>query len=151
MPDPEWNPYFRALWKHCSAKPSAREDHPWGETVFKVGDKILAFLGTPDQGGVGVKVSPEQIESLLRMPFIKRSPYIGRYGWLSVSVDDDDALELALELVDGSYEQIAAKSKGARKASKSAATPKKQPTKTPPKKSSAKKPSAKKPSTKKRS
>jgi predicted DNA-binding protein (MmcQ/YjbR family) len=144
MPDQEWNPYFRALWKHCSAKPNARVDHPWGETVFKVGDKIFAFLGKPDQGGVGVKVSPEQIESLLRMPFIKRSPYIGRFGWLSVTVDDDDALELALELVDGSYVQIAAKSKGAHKASKSDANAKKQVTKTPPKKRSVKKPSTKK-------
>jgi predicted DNA-binding protein (MmcQ/YjbR family) len=144
MPERNWNPYFRALRTHCAAKPGAWEDHPWGETVFKVGEKIFAFLGTPDQGGVGVKVSPEQIESLLRMPFIKRSPYIGRYGWLSVTVDDEDALELALELVDGSYAQIASKSKGARKASKRGADVKKQPTKTPPKQLSAKKPPSKK-------
>jgi predicted DNA-binding protein (MmcQ/YjbR family) len=142
MPQQDWNPYFRALWTQCRAKPSAKEDHPWGETVFKVGDKVFAFLGTPDQGGVGVKVSPDQIEGLLRMPFIERSPYIGRYGWLSITIADDDALELAQELVDSSYEMIAAKSKPTTKAKKTAAAAKKQP---------AKKPSIKNRSTKKRS
>jgi hypothetical protein len=39
MTDQNWNPYFRALWNHCSAKPDAVEDHPWGETVFKIGGK----------------------------------------------------------------------------------------------------------------
>ena len=112
MKEQDWNPYFRALWNHCSAKPGAVEDHPWGETVFKVGGKVFAFLGTPDHGGVGVKAAPEQIDGLLALPFIERSPYIGRYGWLKVAIDDHEALELAQELVDASYALIASKSTG---------------------------------------
>ena len=123
MTDQSWNPYFRALWDHCSAKPGAVEDHPWGETVFKVGGKVFAFLGTPDHGGVGVKVAPDQIDGLLELPYVERSPYIGRYGWLAVTISDDDALELAQELVDGSYELIASKSKGQTKARKSGEGP----------------------------
>ena len=111
MADQNWNPYFRALCNHCSAKPDAVEAHPWGETVFKVHDKVFAFLGTPERGGVGVKVAPEQIDGLLALPYVERSPYIGRYGWLAITIADDDALELAQELVDGSYELIASKSK----------------------------------------
>jgi predicted DNA-binding protein (MmcQ/YjbR family) len=99
--------YFRALCNHCSAKPDAVEAHPWGETVFKVHDKVFAFLGTPERGGVGVKVAPEQIDGLLALPFVERSPYIGRFGWLSITITDDDALELAQELIDASYEMIA--------------------------------------------
>jgi predicted DNA-binding protein (MmcQ/YjbR family) len=114
-PQQNWNPYFRALWKHCAAKPEAVEDHPWGETVFKVGGKVFAFLGSPDASRVTVKVAPDQIDGLLALPFIQRSPYIGRYGWLSVTVADDDALALAHELVDGSYETISSKLKGRRK------------------------------------
>ena len=119
MADQDWGPYFRALWNRCSAKPGAVEDHPWGETVFKVGGKVFAFLGTPDHGGVGVKVAPDQIEGLLALPYVERSPYIGRFGWLAISITDNDALELAQELVNASYEIIASKSKGQTKASKS--------------------------------
>ncbi|HEX3447572.1 MAG TPA: MmcQ/YjbR family DNA-binding protein [Isosphaeraceae bacterium] len=112
MTDQNWNPYFRAPWNHCSAKPDAVEDHPWGETVFKIGGKVFAFLGSPDHGGAGMKVAPDQIDGLLALPFVRRSPYIGRYGWLAITIADDDALALAQELIDTSYEMIASKSKG---------------------------------------
>ena len=112
-------PTSERLWNQCSAKPNAVEDHPWGETVFKVGGKVFAFLGTPDHGKVAVKVAPDQIDGLLALPYVERSPYIGRFGWLAITITDKDALELAQELVDASYEIIASKSKGQTKASKS--------------------------------
>jgi predicted DNA-binding protein (MmcQ/YjbR family) len=136
MTDQNWNPYFRALWNKCSTKPDAVEDHPWGETVFKVGGKVFAFLGTPDHGGAGVKVAPDQIDGLLALPYVERSPYIGRYGWLAITVTDDDALDLAQELVDASYEIIASKSKGQLQASAGGEGTKKQPSKKPSKKKS---------------
>ncbi len=114
MADEHWNAHFRALWNHCSQKPNAVEDHPWGETVFKVGGKVFAFLGNPDNGRVVVKADADQLEGLLALPFIKLSPYIGRYGWVLVTISDDDALDLAHELVDTSYELISAKSKQGR-------------------------------------
>jgi predicted DNA-binding protein (MmcQ/YjbR family) len=108
-----WGPTFRALYDHCAAKPSAQEDHPWGETVFKVRGKVFAFLGHSTEGsGVTVKAAPEELDGLLALPFIRRSAYIGRYGWVNVSVENEDALDLALRLIDQSYELIAAKAKG---------------------------------------
>ena len=89
-----------------------------GETVFKVGGKVFAFLGTTDHGGAGVKVAPDQIDGLLALPYVERSPYIGRFGWLAITITDNDALELAQELVDASYEIIASKSKGQTNVSK---------------------------------
>jgi predicted DNA-binding protein (MmcQ/YjbR family) len=106
-----WNPYFRALWDYCSAKPAAVEDHPWGETVFKVGGKVFAFLGLPDRGSVTVKAPPEELNALLALSFIRRSAYIGRYGWITVSIADAEALELGLQLVDRSYDLIVGKTK----------------------------------------
>jgi predicted DNA-binding protein (MmcQ/YjbR family) len=101
-----WHPYFRALWEHCRAKPGAEEDHPWGETVFKVGGKVFAFLGTPDQAGVTVKAPQDELDVLLGVSFIERAKYVGRYGWITVRIEDDEALSLALQLVDDSYDVI---------------------------------------------
>jgi predicted DNA-binding protein (MmcQ/YjbR family) len=103
------NPFFQALYAHCAAKPLAVEDHPWGETVFKIGGKVFAFLGLPDAAAIAVKAAPDEISSLLLLSFVRRSPYIGRFGWLRVTVEDEDGLDVALRLIDKSYELIAAK------------------------------------------
>jgi len=113
-----WSPTYRALWDYCSAKPDAVEDHPWGETVFKVRGKVFAFIGHPDSSGVTVKAPPEELDVLLSLPFVRRSAYIGRYGWVSISITDEDSLDLALRLVDRSYDRIATKKQGKKKAAK---------------------------------
>jgi predicted DNA-binding protein (MmcQ/YjbR family) len=97
---------YQAIWEHCRDKPGAVEDHPWGDTVFKIKGKVFAFLGTPESPGATVKAPPDELDVLLDAPFIKRSRYIGRYGWISVRVDDEDALRLVLDLVDDSYEIV---------------------------------------------
>src|SRR5688572_23864425 len=108
-----WNPFFRALWEHSRAKPRAVEDHPWGDdVVFKFGGKngkIFAFLGYPEaeDAGVTVKPSPEELGGLLRLPFVQRAAYIGRYGWINVKVRDRRSLKLALDLVDDTYHRVA--------------------------------------------
>ena len=35
---------WKALKKYAAAKPGAWEDHPWGETVYKVAKKVFVFL-----------------------------------------------------------------------------------------------------------
>jgi predicted DNA-binding protein (MmcQ/YjbR family) len=112
------SPFFQAMYEYAAAKPLAKEDHPWGETVFKIGGKVFVFLGTPDHPGVGLKADPEELDSLLSLPFIKRSPYIGRYGWVRVTVENEDALDVALRLIDQSYDLIAVKAKGAKSGGK---------------------------------
>jgi predicted DNA-binding protein (MmcQ/YjbR family) len=117
MAEENWNPVFRTLHEHCAAKPSAVEDQPWGEedTVFKVRGKIFAFLGRSDHAGVTVKAAPDEVDRLLAFPYIKRSAYIGRYGWVNVSIENEDTLDLALRLVDQSYDLIAAKAGGGKR------------------------------------
>ena len=115
-----WNAYFRSVWEHCRAKPRAKEDHPWNEIVFKVNGNVFAFLGHPDRAGVTVKAIPDALDALLDEPFIKRASYVGRFGWITVSIEDQETLDFALGLIDESYDIIAAKPKrrksGSRKA-----------------------------------
>ena len=101
--------YFKSLFVHCRGKPDAVEDHPWGDTVFKVGGKIFAFLGSPDRPGVTVKALPEELDFLLGQPFVRRASYVGRFGWVNVTVESKDALGLALGLIDDSYDLIVSK------------------------------------------
>jgi predicted DNA-binding protein (MmcQ/YjbR family) len=107
----DWDPFYRQLFDYSAAKPNAVEDHPWGDTVFKIRGKVFAFLGNGERGAVTVKAAPDDLDSMLALSFIKRSAYIGRYGWVSVAVANDDALDLALRLIDQSYDLIAAKTK----------------------------------------
>jgi predicted DNA-binding protein (MmcQ/YjbR family) len=102
------NAYFERLWEHCAAKPEAVEDHPWGDTVFKVKGKIFAFLSDPASPDVGVTLKPdgEELDALLGLPFIRKAAYVGRFGWVSVSIENEESLELALSLIDDSYDIV---------------------------------------------
>ncbi len=99
------------LVAYCLAKPGATPDEPWeSDLVAKVGGKIFAFLGGD---GVGVKCGRDTDEAEeLRQAYpqaVSVMPYIGRYGWNSVSLDGtipDDELR---ELVDASYDAVVAK------------------------------------------
>jgi predicted DNA-binding protein (MmcQ/YjbR family) len=105
----EPNHYFELLKQHCAVKPDAVEDHPWGETVYKVRGKVFTFLGMPENARITVKALAEDRDGLLALPFITVAPYVGRYGWVRVEIADDAALDLATELIDVSYAQIAGK------------------------------------------
>ncbi len=107
------HPRFRVLYDYAKSKPDAVEDHPWDEVVFKVNGKVFVFLGRPETPGVGltVKAPPDELEAMLELPFVRRAKYVGRFGWISLTIENDEALELALELIDDSYELIAPKRK----------------------------------------
>jgi predicted DNA-binding protein (MmcQ/YjbR family) len=117
MAKKDWDPRFKKLYDHAQKKPGAVEDHPWDEVVFKVNGKVFVFLGRPETPGVGltVKAKPGELEPLFELPFVRRAKYVGRFGWVSVTVDDDDALHLALDLIDDSYDLIAPKRRAAKR------------------------------------
>ncbi len=112
MSEPEneaWSARLQRLYDVAAGKPGAVEDHPWGETVFKVGGKIFIFLGCPPGRSVTVKARTEDLDGLLQLSNVQPAAYIGRYGWVRVAVDDDASLGLALDLLDQSYEQVRSK------------------------------------------
>jgi len=64
--------------------PGAWEDHPWGESVAKVGKKVFAFLGHPESDfGFSVKL-PDSADAVLALPFATPTGYgLGKSGWVS--------------------------------------------------------------------
>jgi len=104
--------FARAVQQHCLSFPGAWEDYPWGDIVWKVGTKIFCFLGgSGNLAGVTVKATQDDADALCQMPHIQRARYIGRHGWVSVTVADEAALGQALDLIDESYRLVAAPSR----------------------------------------
>jgi predicted DNA-binding protein (MmcQ/YjbR family) len=96
---------FSRIQSACLAKPGATEDYPWGETVWKVGGKMFAAWGSDS---LGVKSTLEKQAVLIQHPHIKVAAYVGKHGWVSITVADEDTLELALKLIDESYDLVVA-------------------------------------------
>jgi predicted DNA-binding protein (MmcQ/YjbR family) len=86
--------------------PEAYEDHPWGDfPVFKVADnKVFAWMWE-DAAGVRltVKLTKDEREIAFLLPFVSVAKYVGRYGWITASVTDDESLDAALEWLRESY------------------------------------------------
>jgi predicted DNA-binding protein (MmcQ/YjbR family) len=85
--------------------PETYEDSPWGHPVFKVGDnKMFAAMSSADDGvALTVKLTPEEREIALHFPHVSVARYVGRYGWVTAVVGDDESLETALEWLRESY------------------------------------------------
>jgi predicted DNA-binding protein (MmcQ/YjbR family) len=85
--------------------PKTYEDAPWGFPVFKVGaNKMFAWLTEhEDHVEVTVKLSAEEREIVELLPWVRRASHVGRYGWVTVDVSSDDALEAALDWIRESY------------------------------------------------
>jgi len=85
--------------------PETYEDSPWGHPVFKVADnKMFATLSEAD-GAVrtSLKLTPEEREIALELPYVDKAAYVGRYGWVTVTIIDEESLENALEWLRESY------------------------------------------------
>jgi predicted DNA-binding protein (MmcQ/YjbR family) len=85
--------------------PETYEDEPWGHPVFKVGDNRMFASMSIDGDAVHltVKLTAEEREIAHLLPFVGRARYVGRYGWITADVRDDESLDAALEWLRESY------------------------------------------------
>ena len=85
--------------------PEAYEDDPWGHPVFKVAEnRMFASMSVEDDClSLTVKLTAEEREIAYLMPFVHRARYVGRYGWVTAEVTDEDSLDCALEWLRESY------------------------------------------------
>jgi len=105
---------FELLKAHCLGKPGATLDHPWGEFAFKVAGKIFVITGEGSPLRLTVRAKTEDQAALCTHPAIERATYVGRFGWVTVTVRNKETLRLALDLVDASYLLVAPRGKGKR-------------------------------------
>ncbi len=100
-----------ALRAHCLAFDAATEDTPWEDHYgWKVRGKLFA-IGGVGSNRVTVKSTLDRQAALIQMEGVERAAYVGRFGWVTVTVSDAAGLDLARELIAQSYALVAPKKK----------------------------------------
>lgn len=101
----------RRLHDYALQLPEAWEDHPWGESVAKVGKKVFAFFGADGSAepGVWLKLNASQPLALAQ-PGVEPAGYgLGKSGWVSVKIGPETPPEMLREWLEESYRAIAPK------------------------------------------
>ena len=72
---------------------------PRADPVFKVGENsMFASMSVAEECvPLTVKLTAEEREMAQLLPFVSTARYVGRYGWVTAEVADDESLEAALE------------------------------------------------------
>lgn len=97
---------FDRLRRDSLALPGVVEEHPWGETAFKVGVGSKMFLVASQRGGglsLTFKPDDDEREGALLLPFVAVASYVGRYGWLSARPSRVSELAIVWPFVLQSY------------------------------------------------
>ncbi|HEX9605338.1 MAG TPA: MmcQ/YjbR family DNA-binding protein [Myxococcales bacterium] len=101
----------KKLLKSALAYPDAWTDHPWGETVVKVGKKIFVFLGLAD-GTLHVTCKlPHSFDAALStFSFAEATGYgLGASGWVTARFEGKQKVPvpLLIDWVGESYRAVA--------------------------------------------
>ena len=98
------------LRKFALSFPETREDHPWGDSAFKVKGKTFLFVGAGAEGwGMAVKLEESHASALTR-PFASPTRYgLGKHGWVSARFGprENAPLPLLKRWVEESFTVIA--------------------------------------------
>ena len=114
-------PLAQQLRDFAFALPDAWEDHPWGESVAKVGKKVFVFFGTDADGAprdaivhLSVKL-PESHEEALALPFAEPTGSgLDRGSWVTIHAPPDWPAEMLTDWIAESYRAVAPKRRKSR-------------------------------------
>jgi predicted DNA-binding protein (MmcQ/YjbR family) len=112
MPMPSLKSSFKRLQTFALSYPETREDHPWGESAFKVRGKVFVIANLTKEGlHVTVKL-PRSREFALEYPFTEPTGYgLGKAGWVTAwfAAKDKPPLDVLEAWIDESFRAIAPK------------------------------------------
>jgi predicted DNA-binding protein (MmcQ/YjbR family) len=101
-----------AIRRLALAYPDTREEHPWGETAFKVKDKAFIFMRCDEDGlSMGVKL-PHSNADALEYSFCEPTHYgLGKSGWVTATFSPTDKVPMDLleQWIDESFRAVAPK------------------------------------------
>lgn len=101
-----------ALRKVALAFPEAVEDHPWGESAFKVRGKVFVFLSL-HEGKLRASLKlPASGRYALTQPFAAPTGYgLGKSGWVTSTFapGEDVPLDLLEDWIGESFRTVAPK------------------------------------------
>ena len=107
-----WVRTVAALRKAALTFPEATEDHPWGESAFKVRGKVFLFLShKEDHLSLSMKL-PSAAAFALDLSFTEPTGYgLGRSGWVTATFtsEADVPLPLLFDWLEESFRAIAPK------------------------------------------
>jgi predicted DNA-binding protein (MmcQ/YjbR family) len=93
--------------------PEAWEDHPWGESVAKVGKKVFVFFGEeerPDGSARFTVKLPDSHDEALALPFTEPTGYgLDRGNWVTITAPPDAPAEMLTAWIEESYRAVAPK------------------------------------------
>jgi predicted DNA-binding protein (MmcQ/YjbR family) len=96
----------------AASLPEAWEDHPWGESVYKVGKKVFVFFGVLEaQPGLRftVKLRDSHDEAMAFEWVVPAGYGLDRGGWVTCAAPDDVPLEMITAWIAESYRLVAPK------------------------------------------
>jgi len=104
------HPLTNPIHAFAAGLPEAWEDHPWGETVFKVGKKVFVFFGIL-QHDIGLRFTVklrDSHEEAMSFEWVEAAGYgLGRSGWVTCVAPEDTPIEMVTGWIEESYRIVA--------------------------------------------
>ncbi len=110
-PDRHDSPYFPDLQDYALSLPGATLALQWNAYVYKISDKMFAIYSDETPLRITLKPRKDNLDAYLYHPDIEIAAYVGRFGWVTITVHDDDTAALAESLVHESFTVISMKKK----------------------------------------
>ena len=99
-----------AVRAHAAGLPEAWEDHPWGETVYKVGKKVFVFFGVLESH-TGLRLTVKLRDShdeAMAFDWVEPAGYgLDRGGRVTCVAPDDTPADMIIGWIDESYRLVA--------------------------------------------
>lgn len=72
--------------------------------MFKVAEnRMFAAISNEAPIALTVKLTAEEREIAMLLPYVSIARYVGRYGWITAEITDEESLDAGLEWLRESY------------------------------------------------